>query len=102
MMGLTPIQYTKQTENDFFRNNFQKFRYPVFSYTHMAFNLKHPWFKDKRIRQAIAYGIDKAEIVDVVLFGLGRPATAPMCRIPGLIIRMLRDMNITLKRQGNC
>ncbi len=77
MMGLTPIQYTKQTENDFFRNNFQKFRYPVFSYTHMAFNLKHPWFKDKRIRQAIAYGIDKAEIVDVVLFGLGRPSTGP-------------------------
>ena len=77
MMGLTPIQYTKQTENDFFRKNFQKFRYPVFSYTHMAFNLKHPWFKDKRVRQAIAYAIDKQEIVDVVLFGLGSPATGP-------------------------
>jgi len=77
MMGLTPIQYTKQTEDDFFKNNFQKFRYPVFSYTHMAFNLKHPWFKDKRVRQAIAYAIDKQEIVDVVLFGLGSPATGP-------------------------
>ncbi|MBI5640891.1 MAG: peptide-binding protein [Nitrospirae bacterium] len=77
MMGLTPIQYTKQTENDFFRNNFQKFRYPVFAYTHMAFNLKHPWFKDKRVRKAIAYAIDKNEIVDVVLFGLGSPATGP-------------------------
>ena len=77
MMGLTPIQYTKQTENEFFRTNFQKFRYPVFSYTHLAFNLKHPLFKDKRIRQAIAYAIDKNEIVDVVLFGLGSPATGP-------------------------
>jgi peptide/nickel transport system substrate-binding protein len=77
MMGLTPIQYTKQTENDFFRKTFQKFQYPVFSYTHLAFNLKHPWFKNKRIRQAIAYGIDKSEIVDVILFGLGRPATGP-------------------------
>lgn len=77
MMGLTPIQYTKQTDTDFFRNNFQKFRYPTFAYTHMAFNLKHPWFKDKRIRQAIAYAIDKSEIVDVVLFGLGSPATGP-------------------------
>ncbi len=29
MMDLTPIQYTKQTDSDFFRNNFQKFRYPA-------------------------------------------------------------------------
>lgn len=77
MMGLTPIQYTKQTNTIFFKENFQKFRYPVPSYTYMGFNLKHPWFKDKRVRQAIAYAIDKNEIVDVVLFGLGSPATGP-------------------------
>ncbi len=77
MMGLTPIQYTKQTDTDFFRTNFRKFRYPVFSYTHMAFNLKHPLFQDKKVRQAIACAIDKSEIVDVVLFGLGSPATGP-------------------------
>jgi len=77
MMGLTPIQFTKQTENDYFRQNFNKYRYPAFQYTHMAFNLKHPFFKDKRVRQAIAYAIDKSELVDVVLFGLGSPATGP-------------------------
>jgi len=77
MMGLTPIQYTRQTDTEFFRKNFQKFRYPVFSYTYMGFNLKHPWFKDKRVREAIAHAIDKSEIVDVVLFGLGKPATGP-------------------------
>jgi peptide/nickel transport system substrate-binding protein len=77
MMGLTPLQYTKQTENDFFRKNFNKYRYPAFQYTHMAFNLKHPFFKDARVRQAIAYAIDKSELVDVVLFGLGSPATGP-------------------------
>ncbi len=77
LMGLTPLQYTKQTENAFFRKNFRKFRYPQFAYTYMAFNLKHPFFKDKRVRQAIACAIDKQEIVEVVLFGLGRPATGP-------------------------
>jgi peptide/nickel transport system substrate-binding protein len=77
MMGLTPLQYTKQTENEFFRKNFNKYRYPAFQYTHMAFNLKHPFFKDKRVRQAIACAIDKNELVDVVLFGLGSPATGP-------------------------
>jgi len=77
MMDLTPIQYTKQTERDYFRNEFQKFRFPQFAYTYMGFNLKHPFFRDKRVRQAIAYAIDKSEIVDVVLFGLGSPATGP-------------------------
>ena len=77
LMGLTPLQYMKQTENEFFRRNFQKFRYPTFAYTYLGFNLKHPFFQDKRVRQAIAYAIDKQEIVDVVLFGLGKPATGP-------------------------
>jgi len=77
MMGLTPIQYTKQTDTAFFKRNFQKYRYPAFSYTHLAFNQKHPWFSDKRVRQAMAYAIDKNEVVDVVLFGLGSPATGP-------------------------
>jgi len=77
MMGLTPIQYTKQTDTPFFKNNFRKYRYPAFNYTHLAFNQKHPWFSDKRVRQAMSYAIDKNEIVDVVLFGLGSPATGP-------------------------
>lgn len=77
MMGLTPIQYTKQTETAFFKSNYQKFRYPTFAYTYLGFNLKHPFFMDKRVRQAIACAIDKNEIVDVVLFGLGSPSTGP-------------------------
>jgi peptide/nickel transport system substrate-binding protein len=77
MMGLTPVQYTKQTENEFFRKNFRKYRYPTLAYTYMGFNLKHPFFQDRRVRQAIAYAIDKSEIVDVVLYGLGTPATGP-------------------------
>jgi peptide/nickel transport system substrate-binding protein len=77
MMGLTPLQYTKQTNTPYFKENFQKFRYPQFVYTYMGLNLKHPFFQDKRVRQAIAYAIDKDEIVDVVLFGLGSVATGP-------------------------
>ncbi len=76
-MGLTPLQYTRQTESEYFEKNFNKFRYPVFSYTYMGFNLKHPWFKDKRVRQALAYAVDKDEIVHGVLFGLGKAATGP-------------------------
>ncbi len=77
MMALTPMQYTKQKNGKFFRDNFQKFRYPSFAYTYLGFNLKHPFFRDRRVRQAIAYAIDKQEILDVVLFGLGSVATGP-------------------------
>ena len=76
-MGLTPLQYTRQTQTPYFEKNFNKFRYPVFSYTYMGFNFKHPWFKDKRVRQAIAHAIDKDELVYGILFGLGKAATGP-------------------------
>jgi peptide/nickel transport system substrate-binding protein len=77
LMGLTPIQYRKQTDTAFYRDNFQKFRYPVFAYTYLGFNLKHPFFRDVRVRRALSYAIDKEEIIDVVLFGLGSVATGP-------------------------
>jgi peptide/nickel transport system substrate-binding protein len=76
-MGLTPIQFTKQTDTEHFKRNFQKFRYPTFAYTYLGFNFKSPKFKSKKVRQAIAYAIDKEELIDVVLFGLGNPATGP-------------------------
>ena len=89
-MGLTPIQYTRQTNTPYLEKNFNKYRYPVPAYTYMGLNLclrrepdtgrcmeKHPWFGDKRVRQAIAYAIDKQEVVDGVLFSLGSPATGP-------------------------
>ncbi len=77
LMGLTPIQYRKQTDTPFYRKNFRKFRYPVFAYTYLGFNLRHPFFSDARVRKAIAHAIDKEEIIDVVLFGLGSVATGP-------------------------
>jgi len=77
VMGLTPIQYKRQTETDYFKKNFKKFCYPVFNYTYLGFNLKNPLFKDKKVRQAISFAIDKTEIVDGVLLGLGTVATGP-------------------------
>ncbi|MFO7569488.1 MAG: peptide-binding protein [Smithellaceae bacterium] len=77
MMGLTPLQYTRQTENNLFQRNFNKYRYLAFAYTYMGYNLKHPLFTDKRVRQAMSYAINKDEIVSGVLLGLGKPATGP-------------------------
>ena len=77
MMGLTPLQYTRQTENNLFKNNFNKYRYLSFAYTFMGYNLKNPLFADKRVRQAISYAINKDEIISGVLLKLGKPANGP-------------------------
>jgi len=77
MMGLTPLQYTRQTENNLFKNNFNKYRYLSFAYTYLGYNLKNPLFADKRVRQAISYAINKDEIISGVLLKLGKPATGP-------------------------
>ncbi len=76
-MGLTPLQYTRQTENNLFRKQYNKYRYLSFSYTYLGYNLEHPLFQDRRVRQAISYAINKREIVEGVLLGLGREASGP-------------------------
>jgi peptide/nickel transport system substrate-binding protein len=74
-MDLDPVQYTRQTSTDFFQRHYRKFRYLDFRYTYLGFNLENPKFKDRRVRQALAYAIDKQELVDIVLMGLGRPVS---------------------------
>lgn len=77
MMALTPVQYLRQTDNHFFRENFRKYKYLGNGYTYLGYNLKRPMFQDKRVRQAITFAIDKKELVEGVLLGLGAPATGP-------------------------
>ncbi len=76
-MGLTPLQYKRQTENNLFRRNYGKYRYLSNSYTYLGYNLKNPLFADKRVRQALAYAVNRQEIIDGILLGLGRIATGP-------------------------
>lgn len=47
------------------------------NYTYLGFNLKHKPFDDVRVRQAINYAIDKQEIINGVLLGLGEPVASP-------------------------
>ena len=77
MMNLTPTQYVRQTDTPEFAENFNKYKYLSFSYTYLGFNLLDPKFKDKRVRQAIAYAINKDEIIEGVLLGLGKKANGP-------------------------
>jgi len=77
MMSLTPVQFQRQTNSPDFLRRFNKFTYPVPTYAYLGYNLKNPLFTDKRIRQAITCAINKDELVQGVLFGLGQAGHTP-------------------------
>jgi peptide/nickel transport system substrate-binding protein len=49
---------------------------PGSSTTYMGLNLEHPAIKDARVREAIAYALDRQAIVDTLLAGRGNLAAA--------------------------
>ena len=46
--------------------------------TTVGFNLDRPWFRDVRVRRAIAHAVNREQFVERVLFGDGRAADAPI------------------------
>lgn len=76
-MGLTPVQYQRQTDTPFFKREFARYTYPARGYTYLGYNLLDPKFSDVRVRRAIGHALDKKGIIAGVLLGLGKPATGP-------------------------
>ena len=77
MMGLTPLQYLRQTDTPEFNKLFTKYKFLSDGYTYLGFNLKKKPFDDSAVRQAVSYAIDRDEIIKGVLNGLGEPTTGP-------------------------
>lgn len=76
-MALTPLQYRRQTDTPWFKENFVRYKYLGFGYTYLGYNLKDWKFQDKKVRQALTTAINKESIVQGVLLGLGQPAYTP-------------------------
>ena len=76
-MGLTPIQWVKQTENKRFEENYRKFKYYQPRYTYIGWNMRKPLFSDRRVRQAMTMLVDRDMILKKILFGLGTVVTGP-------------------------
>ncbi len=77
MMDLTPLQYLRQTDTPEFKKMYAKYKYLSDGYTYLGFNLKRKPFDDALVRRAVAYAVDKEEIIKGVLQGLGEVATGP-------------------------
>jgi len=77
LMGLTPLQYNRQTNGSYVRSHYTKFRHPSFGFTYLGYNLQDERFRDARVRRAINLAIDKQALINGVLYGLGSVATGP-------------------------
>ncbi len=78
--GLTPLQFSRQTDTPFFRSRYRKFRLPGAVYTYLGYNLSNPLFSDVRVRRALNMAVDKDEIIAMVLLGYGEACTGPYVR----------------------
>ncbi|MBI5554458.1 MAG: peptide-binding protein [Elusimicrobia bacterium] len=78
MMSLTADMYVKEANHPEFEQGINRFRYPSFSYTYLAYNLNNPLFKNTRLtRQALSYAINRQEIIDGTLQSMGTICTGP-------------------------
>ena len=77
-MGLTPTQYSRLFESKpVLKAHYNRYKYLQSVYTYLGFNLKRPLFQDHRIREAIAYAIDRQELINGVLLGHGEIIASP-------------------------
>jgi len=71
--GLFPHQFQRMRRIPFLRAYSQ----PSLGYTYIGYNHKNPLFQDRRVRLALTHAINREEIVQYVLYGLGTVATGP-------------------------
>lgn len=50
-------------------------RFPSREYYYIGWNLRREPFGDPRLRQALTMGIDRGQLIEVLLFGFGQPAS---------------------------
>ena len=62
--------------------------------TTLGFNLDRPWFRDRRVRKAIAHAVNRPQFVERVLFGQGRAADAPISS--GIAFAHAGDLSIAV------
>ena len=75
--GLTPIQWSRQTSSERFKKHFEKLSYFTPNYSFIGWNTNTPFFKDKRVRTAMTYLVNRKLILEKILYNLGEVVTNP-------------------------
>ena len=78
LMSINPIQYSRVFPNrPELNKKINLYKEIGNGYTYFGFNLKKRPFDDINVRKAISLAIDRQEIIDGVLLGLGEEITSP-------------------------
>ena len=78
LMSINPIQYSRVFPNrPELNKKINLYKEMGNGYTYFGFNLKKRPFNDINVRKAISLAIDRQEIIDGVLLGLGEEITSP-------------------------
>src|SRR3990172_5314322 len=101
-MGLTPLQYLRKSETRRIRENYRKFRYPANAFTYMGYNLRNALFAEKKVRQALAYAIDRRASLTASSWASASraPGRSPTC--PGRTILMRRAIRTIRNARSGC
>lgn len=75
---LTPIQHLRQTNSERFKQQAGKNVGVRGGTIYIGWNQGNPILGDRRIRRALSHLVDKQNIIDKVLLGLGRPIESPI------------------------
>ncbi len=74
---LTPEQYNKQLDTPKFKDYYKAYSSDELAYTYIGWNQKNPFFKDKKVRQALTMALDRDAIIQNAIYGEGTVATGP-------------------------
>jgi peptide/nickel transport system substrate-binding protein len=74
---LTAEQWTNQTGGDDFYKRNTKLTAPEWVDIHFLWNIKRPWFSDKRVRKAMSYAFDHEYMLNELCYGMYQPSTGP-------------------------
>ena len=78
-MRLSTQQWVNELAKDVYRNNFNRFYVYGNGYSYIGWNLRKPFFSDKRVRRAMTHLVNRQEILDNILYGLGKIVTGTFC-----------------------
>lgn len=71
------IQWARQTNSKSFSENFTKHKYYQPNFSYIAWNMRTPYFEDKRVRLAMGMFLNRDAILKEILFNQGEMVESP-------------------------
>lgn len=74
-MGVQPEQWVNELTADVYQRNFNRYYYYTPNYNYIGWNLRRPFFAEKKVRLAMTHLVHREAILQEILYGLGRIVT---------------------------